>query len=118
MLIYVELLDFLILRERRHFWNSRPSMVLILIIAGDLVLVFFISVLGLPGIVPINPLVALTLLGLSFIIPFLINDLIYKTMLAEIISSPLQSCSHSIVCLRQRGRESGNETILGEKGIA
>ena len=74
LLIYVELLDLLILRERRHFWNSRPSKFLLLAIAADLVLVFFISIQGLPGVVPITPMAALTVAGLSFVIAFVIND--------------------------------------------
>jgi H+-transporting ATPase len=74
MLIYVELLDLLILRERKHFWNSRPSRVLLLTIATDLVVVFFISILGLPGIARISPAAALAVAGLSGFIVFLIND--------------------------------------------
>jgi H+-transporting ATPase len=74
MLIYVELLDLLILRERRHFWNSRPSRFLLLAITVDLAIVFIIAVFGLPGIAPITPIAALTVAGLSFVIAFLIND--------------------------------------------
>jgi len=74
MLIFVELLDLLIIRERRHFWNSMPSRFLLLAIAADLVLVFFIAIFGLPGITPITPATALAVAGLSFIIAFLIND--------------------------------------------
>ena len=74
LLIYVELLDLLILRERKHFWNSRPSKFLLLAIAADLTLVFFISIMGLPGVAPITPIAALTVAGLSFIIAFVIND--------------------------------------------
>ncbi|MGA2515554.1 MAG: plasma-membrane proton-efflux P-type ATPase [Thermodesulfobacteriota bacterium] len=74
MLIYVELLDLLIIRERKHFWNSRPSQFLLLAIAGDLVLVFLISVLGLPGIAPITPAAALSVVVLSVMVVCLIND--------------------------------------------
>ena len=74
LLICVELLDLLILRERKHFWNSRPSKFLLLAIAGDLTVVFFISILGLPGVAPITPGAALAVAGLSFIIAFVIND--------------------------------------------
>jgi H+-transporting ATPase len=74
MLIYVELLDLLIIRERKHFWNSRPSPFLLLAIAGDLVLVFLISVFGLPGIVPITPAAALFVVVLSVMVVCLIND--------------------------------------------
>ncbi len=74
LLIYVELLGLLVLRERRHFWNSSPSKFLLLAIAADLALVFFISIQGLPGVAPIPPKAALTVAGLSFIIVFVIND--------------------------------------------
>jgi H+-transporting ATPase len=74
MLIYVELLDLMILRERRHFWNSGPSRFLLLAIAVDLVIVFMIAVFGLPGIVPISLIAALAVVGLSGLIVFLIND--------------------------------------------
>ena len=74
MLIYVELLDLLIIRERKHFWNSRPSKFLFLAIAGDLVLVFLISVLGLPGIAPITLTAALSVVVLSVMVVCLIND--------------------------------------------
>jgi len=74
MLIYVELLDLLIIRERKHFWNSRPSPFLLLAIAGDLVLVFLISVFGLPGIAPITPAAALSVVVLSVMVVCLVND--------------------------------------------
>jgi H+-transporting ATPase len=74
LLIYVELLDLLILRERKHFWNSRPSKFLLLAIVADLALVLFISIQGLPGVVPIPPPAALTVAGLSSVIAFAIND--------------------------------------------
>ncbi|MGO8991422.1 MAG: plasma-membrane proton-efflux P-type ATPase [bacterium] len=73
-LIYVELLDLLIIRERKHFWNSRPSQFLLLAIAGDLVLVFLISVFGLPGIAPITPAAALSVVVLSVLVVCLVND--------------------------------------------
>ena len=82
MLIFVELLDVLIIRERKHFWNSRPSRSLFLIIMADLVLVFLISVLGLPGILPIPVTAALAIPLLSSIAVFVINDPI-KTVLVR-----------------------------------
>jgi H+-transporting ATPase len=74
ILIYVELLDLLVIRERKHFWNSRPSKFLLLIIAADLSFVFLICVLGLPGIVPIPAAAAFTVVVLSLIVVFIIND--------------------------------------------
>jgi H+-transporting ATPase len=74
MLIYVELLDLLLLRERGHFWNSRPSRFVLLAIFSDLAVVFLISTFGLPGIAPIGPKAALTVAGVSSFIVFLMND--------------------------------------------
>ncbi len=74
LLIYVELLDLLILRERGHFWKSSPSKFLLLTISADLALVFLISVRGLPGIVPIAIPAAFMVSILSFMFVFFIND--------------------------------------------
>ena len=74
MPIFLELLDVLIIRERGHFWNSWPSRFLLLAIAGDLTLVFLISILGIPGVAPINPLAALTVAAFSLFFAFAIND--------------------------------------------
>ncbi len=87
MLIFVELLDVLIIRERRHFWDSKPSRFLLLAIAGDLALVFFISVRGLPGIVPIAPTEALAVVGFSFVVAFLINDPIKVLLIKKLWQS-------------------------------
>jgi H+-transporting ATPase len=76
LLIYVELCDMLIVRERKHFWDSRPSKPLLIIILGDLLLVLLISILGLPGVTPINPTIALAVPAFSFAIAFLVNDFI------------------------------------------
>ncbi len=82
MLIFVELLDVLIIRERKHFWSSKPSLSLVLIIMADLVLVFLISVFGLPGISPIPVTGALAILLFSGIAVFAVNDPI-KAMLVK-----------------------------------
>jgi H+-transporting ATPase len=74
VLVYVELLDVMMIRERRHFWNSRPSRFLALAIAADLALVFLISILGLPGIAPITPLAAFAVVGFSLFVALVVND--------------------------------------------
>jgi H+-transporting ATPase len=76
LLIYVELFDMLIVRERKHFWDSRPSNPLLIIILGDLLFVFLIAIFGLPGVTPIVPFIALTVPAFSFIAAFLVNDFI------------------------------------------
>jgi H+-transporting ATPase len=74
MLIYVELLDVLIIRERRRLWNSRPSTFLLLAIAADLLLVFFLSTAGIPGIAPVGLAPAISVPILAFLLVFLVND--------------------------------------------
>jgi H+-transporting ATPase len=82
MLIYVELLDVLIIRERRHFWYSRPSNFLLLAVIADLLLVLFIALRGLPGIAPIDPRAALVIPPITLILIFLVNDPV-KTFLVK-----------------------------------
>ena len=74
LLIFMELYNLLIIRERGRFWNSRPSSFLFFAILIDLIVVYCISMFGLPGIAPIHPAIALSVpLILAFLV-FLIND--------------------------------------------
>ncbi len=82
MLIFMELLDVLIIRERKRFWNSRPSRLLLLAIVADLIVVFLLSVIGFPGIVPAGLGPAITAPILALFLVFLVNDPI-KTMLVR-----------------------------------
>ena len=82
MLIYVELLDVLIIRERKHFWHSRPSNFLLSAIIVDLLLVLFIALRGLPGITPVDPRAALMVPAVTLILVFLVNDPV-KTFLVK-----------------------------------
>ena len=73
-LIFIELLDVLIIRERRHFWSSKPSKALLAALTLDLFAVFFISTIGFPGIEPIPLRAALVIVVFSFAAVFLVND--------------------------------------------
>jgi len=74
MLIFVELLNVLVIRERKRFWNSRPSNFLLIAVVADLFLVFFLSTIGIPGIAPMGwaPAVAVPILALFLV--FVVND--------------------------------------------
>jgi len=74
LFIFMELMDVMIIRERGLFWGSRPSLFLLLAITGDLVVVYGISVFGLPGIAPISPATALLVPGLLIFLVFIVND--------------------------------------------
>ena len=70
------------IRERRHFWASRPSKWLALALSLNTVLVYFLVTTGLPGLTPITTLEVLFILGYGFVTCLLINDLV-KVPLAE-----------------------------------
>jgi H+-transporting ATPase len=64
------------IRERRHFWESRPSKWLSLALILNTLIVYIISTMGLPGLVPITSLEFLFILIYGFIFCLLVNDLV------------------------------------------
>jgi len=76
ILMFISLLDVLIVRERGHFWESQPGKFVLLSIIADILVVIVISVLGLPGLAAIGIGTVLTVLAVSIILTFVVNDLI------------------------------------------
>jgi H+-transporting ATPase len=64
------------IRERQHFWNSKPSKFLAVVIIINSVFVILISSLGLPGITPIPIIATLFIVGYTFATCLLLNDLV------------------------------------------
>jgi hypothetical protein len=91
MLISWELMDVLIIREQRHLGNSWPSRFPLFTIAGYLASVFLISILGMPGVVPINPPAALTVVAFSLFFAFAINDPIKVRSIKKFWANPCPS---------------------------
>jgi H+-transporting ATPase len=75
-LVFSSLLNVIVVRERRHFWESRISSFLIASILCDVIIVLLLSAFGLYSLAPIAPQIALLALFYSSIICFLINDFI------------------------------------------
>jgi H+-transporting ATPase len=73
-LVFLGVLHVLILRERRHFWESRPSAPLLLAVILDILVVVTISALGFFQLRAISPVEILTVLGFSVAAAFLVND--------------------------------------------
>src|SRR3972149_642108 len=73
-LVFLGVLDVLILRERRHFWESRPSRTLLGFIAADILAVVGFSLVGVPQLPALSPVEILTVLSFSAATSFLIND--------------------------------------------
>ena len=71
------------IRERRHFWTSKPSLWLTLALVLNTVIVYIISTIGLPGLSSITSLEFLFILAYGFVACLLINDLA-KVPLAKI----------------------------------
>jgi H+-transporting ATPase len=63
------------IRERRHFWESRPSKWLTFALAINTLVVYVISTIGLPGLTPITSMEFLFILVYGFVFCLLVNDL-------------------------------------------
>lgn len=62
------------IRERKHFWESKPSMWLALALVVNTVIVFMVSTIGLPGLASITSSEFIFLLAYGFVSCLLIND--------------------------------------------
>jgi H+-transporting ATPase len=64
----------MIVRERNHFWKSRPSNFLGITVAAEILLVTAISTLGFLELAPLGYIPVLAIFGYTLIVSFLIND--------------------------------------------
>lgn len=70
------------IRERRHFWESRPSKWLAFALIINTLIVYIISTIGLPGLAPVTNLEFLFILVYGFVFCLMVNDLV-KVPLAK-----------------------------------
>ena len=64
----------MIVRERNHFWKSRPSRFLSITVLAEVLLVIAISIFGVLELAPLGYLPVLAILGYALLTTFLIND--------------------------------------------
>lgn len=64
------------IRERKHFWESRPSMWLAIALVLNTVIVYLVSTIGVPGLASITSPEFLFLLAYGFVSCLLINDFV------------------------------------------
>ena len=76
ILFYFGMLTVFIVRERGHFWNSFPSMSLFAITLLDMIAVTFLVTIGIPGLKPIPIIDTLTVIGMSVVFCFGVNDFV------------------------------------------
>ncbi|MGG6460092.1 MAG: HAD-IC family P-type ATPase, partial [Candidatus Eiseniibacteriota bacterium] len=68
--------NMLVSRERRHFWDSRPSKMFLSAIVGNIAVTAVIATIGIPGISSIPLIDVLLVLTYSLSFPLLINDFV------------------------------------------
>jgi H+-transporting ATPase len=64
----------MIVRERNHFWKSRPSNFLSITVTAEILFVITISLLGFLELAPLGYIPVLSILGYTLLVTFLIND--------------------------------------------
>jgi H+-transporting ATPase len=63
-------------RERGHFWNTRPSRTLLVAIISSMIAAIIVTTIGLPGLTPISPAVTLFVVSCSAVFSLIVNDLV------------------------------------------
>jgi H+-transporting ATPase len=78
----------MIVRERNHFWKSRPSNFLSITVTTEILFVIAISLLGFLELAPLGYIPVLTILGFTLIVTFLINDPVKVYLIRKFKSGP------------------------------
>lgn len=66
----------MMVRERGHFWKSKPSKTLLLSLVINSIIVVLLSVLGLPELPAVSPVELLSVLAYAFVTCLIVNDYI------------------------------------------
>ena len=64
----------MIVRERNHFWNSKPSRFLSITVLAEILFVIAISIFGVLELAPLGYLPVLAILGYALLTTFVVND--------------------------------------------
>jgi H+-transporting ATPase len=73
-LLYFALFSILVVRERGHFWESRPSRTLLIALALDGIVGATIATFGIPGLQPIPLPQTLAVIACAFVFSLVVND--------------------------------------------
>ena len=71
---YFAVFTILTVRERRHFWNSRPSGYMATALLVDVIAIALISTLGLPGLAPLGIGDVVFIIAYAAVMFFGVND--------------------------------------------
>jgi H+-transporting ATPase len=84
ILLFSAVTSIFVIRERRRFWSSRPSRLLLTIMALDILAGALISTFGIPGLFPALPVaMTLFLLGWNLALSLIFNDLVKFVLLKK-----------------------------------
>jgi len=75
-MIYFAIFSLFVVRERRHFWSSRPSWTLPGVLLLDGGIAAALATFGIPGMKPIPFQITLIVIAYSFTFSLFINDLV------------------------------------------
>ncbi len=76
IMIYFAIFSLFVVRERRHFWNSRPSWTLLGVLVLDGVIAAVLATFGIFGMKPLPFPTTLIVIGYSFLFSLCVNDLV------------------------------------------
>ena len=90
------ILTLTIVRERNHFWKSRPSRILSITVLAEILFVMVISMFGVLELAPLGYMPVLAILGYTLLVTFLINDPIKVYLVRKFGTTPGESSKLSV----------------------
>jgi len=84
-LLLFAIFSILVVRERGHFWHSKPGKALLAAVVFDLAVAVSIALIGIPGLKPLPPILMLIVLGYSTTFSLAINDFAKYILVREAI---------------------------------
>ncbi len=76
LLVVFSIFDVIILRERKRFWESRPSTPLLISFIGDIAVVAIIALVGFFGLAAIDPAAFLLIFVFTAALSLTVNDIV------------------------------------------
>lgn len=83
ILFFFAMFSIFVVREKKRFWNSHPSMILFLVILADIAFGISLTTFGWLGFAALPFNITLTVIGLILISSFVINDFIKYVLLRQ-----------------------------------
>jgi H+-transporting ATPase len=92
----------MIVRERNHFWKSRPSKFLSITVLVEILFVIAISILGVLELAPLGYVPVLAILGYTLLVTFVINDPVKVYLTRKFRAIQSESSKRGFTFLKRR----------------